>query len=243
MRYIGVAAVAIVVGVLLGGFGPRAEVRDLRRQLQENEEAPCTNQFGRDLAMLMGQGVGRSTSQPLPFDDQPADGDGERSPEEIAAENPVAAEMAREIEEAEAEVEQEIREAVREGLTAEEELDAFRTALELRRAQARAAVREQVDPDDGQWAEIDSAVEDMNDTLIGLGEELADIFAAGEEPTRRDAMEFSADALDALLQAEDRMRGALEDDQLAELDDGALDPFSYIDPALIDVLMELGDLE
>ncbi len=242
MKYIGVAAVAIVLGVLLGGFGPRAEVRDLQRQMRELEEAPCTNQFGRDLALLMGQGVGRSTTQPPPFDEEPGVEGGERSPEAIAAENPAAAEIAREIEETEAEVEEELREAMREGLTADEELDAFRTALELRRAQARAAVREQVDPDDEQWELIDGAVADMNDTLIGLGEELAEIFAAGEEPTRRDAMEFSADALDALLEAEDRMRGALDDDQLADLEDGALDPFSYIDPALIDVLMELGDL-
>ncbi len=243
MRYIAVAAVAIVVGVLLGGFGPRGEVRDLQQQLRALEEAPCTNQFGRDLALLMGQGVGRPGSDPLPFDDEPAGGDGERSPEAIAAENPAAAELAAELDEAEAEAEEEMREALREGLSDEEELEAFRTALELRRAQARAALREQVDPDDEQWESIDGAVEEMNDTLIGLGEELTEMLASGEEPTRRDAMEFTADALDALLDAEDRMRGALDEDQLAEMDDGALDPFSYIDPELIDVLMELEEYE
>lgn len=243
MKYIAVAAVAIVVGVLLGGLGPRAEVRDLKQHIRELDEAPCTNQFGRDLALLMGQGVGRNTSQPLPFDDGTADADEERSPEEIAADNPAAAEMARELDEAEAEAEEDLREAVRAGLSDDEELEALRTALELRRAQARAAVREQIDPDDEQWEIIDGAVEDMNGTLIGLGEELTEMLAAGEEPTRRDAMEFSADALDALLEAEDRMRGALDDEQLGDLDDEALDPFSYIDPALIDVLMELGEFE
>jgi hypothetical protein len=243
MKYVAVTAVAIVVGVLLGGFGPRAEVRDMQERIREIEATPCTNRLGRDLALLMGQGVGRPGSEPLPFDDEPAAADGDRSPEEIASDNPAAAEMAREIDEAEAEAEEEIREAVLDGLSDEEELEAFRTALELRRAQARAALGEQVDPDDDQWEAIDGAVEQMNDTLIGLGEELTGIIASGEDPTRRDAMEFTADALDALLDAEDQMRGALDDEQLADLDDEALDPFSYIDPELIDVLMELGELE
>ncbi len=243
MKYIAVAAVAIVLGVLLGGIGPRGEARDLRDRIREIEETPCTNQFGRDLALLMGQGVGRTGSEPLPFDDEPAPAGGERSPEEIAAENPAAAEMAQAMEEAEAEAEEEVREAVLEGLSDEEELEAFRTALELRRAQARAALREQADPDDDQWATLDGAVDQMNGTLIGLGEELTEMLASGEDPTRRDAMEFTADALDALLEAEDQMRGALDEEQLAELDDETLDPFSYIDPELIDVLMELGELE
>ena len=103
------------------------------------------------------------------------------------------------VREAEAGGEEESRGAVREGRSDDEELEAFRTALELRRAQARAAVREQVDPDDEQWEIIDGAVEDMNGTLIGLGEALTAMLASGAEPTRRDAMEFSADALDALL--------------------------------------------
>jgi hypothetical protein len=243
MKYVAVTAVAIVVGVLLGGFGPRAEVRDLQERIREIEATPCTNQLGRDLALLMGQRGGRSGSQPLPFDDEPMPGGGGRSAEEIAADNPEAAEIAREIDEASAEAEDEIREAVREGLSDEEELEALRTALELRRALARAALGEQVDPDDGQWEAIDGAVEQMNDTLIGLGEELTGMLAAGDEPTRRDALEFTADALDALLDAEDQMRGALNDEQLADLDDEALDPFSYIDPELIDVLMELSELE
>jgi hypothetical protein len=49
-------------------------------------------------------------------------------------------------------------------------------------------------------------------------------------------MEFAADALDALLSAEDNMRSAFDAEQLGDVEDSAIDPFSYIDPAIIDIL-------
>ena len=69
------------------------------------------------------------------------------------------------------------------------------------------------------------------------------MFEEGREPTRRDAMEFAADALDAMLVAEDAMRSSLDAEQLADLPDGALDPFSYVAPELVDVLTRLGAVE
>ena len=53
--------------------------------------------------------------------------------------------------------------------------------------------------------------------------------------------DWGADALDTLVEAEDRISDALNSDQLEELDDGSLDPFSYVDPAIIDVLAALGE--
>ena len=88
--------------------------------------------------------------------------------------------------------------------------------------------------------DIDTAVKDMNTQLMGMADELAAMLENGEEPSRRQAMEFAADALDTMIGTEEAMRAALDEDQIAELEDGALDPFSYIDPELVSVLEGLG---
>ena len=119
----------------------------------------------------------------------------------------------------------------------------LRAALELRKAQSRAALIEGADPDEDQLQDIDDAVAEMNDELMGLAEELVGMVADGDEPTRRDAMEFAADALDSLLTAEDRMRESLDPDQLDDLDEETLDPFSHVDPELMDILLELEGME
>jgi hypothetical protein len=54
-------------------------------------------------------------------------------------------------------------------------------------------------------------------------------------------MEFGADALDVLLSAEDAMRNTLTPAQRAAMDEEALDPLSWIDPSLLDVLAGLGE--
>ena len=56
-------------------------------------------------------------------------------------------------------------------------------------------------------------------------------------------MEFAADALDTLLAAEDAMRGSFDEDQLDGLPDSAVDPFSYVDPDIVDVLAQLESSE
>ena len=79
----------------------------------------------------------------------------------------------------------------------------------------------------------------MNDSLLTLSGELTDMMENGEEPERRQAMSFAAEALDTMLTAEDRFRDALSQDQIDALDDQALDPFSYISPDIIDTLQSL----
>ena len=95
---------------------------------------------------------------------------------------------------------------------------------------------EGADPSDEQLQNIDQAVQDMNDALLSLSGELTEIIEGGEEPDRRQAMSFAADALDTMLAAEDAMRDTLSQDQIDALDDGALNPFSYISPDIIDTL-------
>ena len=96
------------------------------------------------------------------------------------------------------------------------------------------------DLSEAQLANIDAAVETMNASLSVLADELVATLESGEEPSRRDAMAFAADALDTLINAEDQIYDALTPEQREAVEEGAIDPFSYVDPALVDKLGALG---
>ena len=161
---------------------------------------------------------------------------------ELAEANPEAAQLAAEIDAEQANVGSEIADDLNEGFS-DEQLDIARTALELRRAQARAALMEAANPGERQMEAIDDAVHIMNATLMDMADEMVELLESGEEPTRREAMEFAADALDTMLLAEDGMRAALDPDQLDLVDDAALDPFSYVSPDLVELFAGLGAQE
>ncbi|MCO4771467.1 MAG: hypothetical protein KDA24_15650 [Deltaproteobacteria bacterium] len=233
MKQIAVAAVALVLGVILGGLGPRGEVRALEEKMAGmTSDGPCTSTVGSDLAALMSP----RTQQRAPSTRNPL---GDRDPDVIAEESPEAVELVEQMND------EDVGEELAEGVQniPSEELELARTALELRRAQARAVLLEDARPDETQMETIDGAVTEMNDQLMGMADELATMIENGEEPSRREAMEFAADALDTMLVAEESMRAALDADQLGDLEDGALDPFSYVDPELVTVLEGLGAAE
>ncbi len=232
MKQVAIAAVALILGIVIGGLGPRQELRALERKVSDLtlSEEQCRSTLGADLAAFMRNGAGSrparvgSGTNPL----------GDRDPDVLAEENPEAAELAEAIADEQEAMNAEVADSL-EDIPAEE-LEIARTALELRRAQARAALIEDARPDDTQMETIDDAVREMNDSLVGLADELVTMLDNGQEPTRREAMEFAADALDTMLIAEEQMRAALDPDQLGALDDAALDPFSYVSPDLVDLL-------
>lgn len=235
MKYVAVAAVALLVGFLLGGLQPRAEVRSLEDQLSTAEQGECDQgQVGRDLALLLGQG-GEHGARPSP---------GQEAldrPDRIRELDPETARLADEQNEASREAEEELIEELSEmEAPGPEELEIARTALDLRRAQSRAAVVEDTDATNDQLDDLDTAFAEMNETLIGLSEELVDMLADGQEPSRRNAMEFAAEALDAMLVAEQQVEGVFDAEQLAALEEDALNPFNYVDPAIVDTLEGLG---
>lgn len=245
MKHVAIAAIALVLGLILGGLGPRSDMRKLEKKYAAMDDGPCKSTLGSDLATLMGGGFGKDlpNTRPTRNERKPATNAlGDRDPDVIAAENPEAAELVAEMKAGEEEGAEELVEELADGID-EEQLQLARTALELRRAQARASLIEDAEPGETQLETIDMAVNAMNDSLNSLASELTDMINEGVEPTRRDAMEFAAEALDAMLVAEDSMRGALDSDQLDQLEDGSLDPFSYVDPNLVDVLSKLGQPE
>jgi hypothetical protein len=227
VRTVLLACLMIVLGAIAAGVPLRRELRSLQGQLEE-ARSKGRGTLGRDLATLMSRGEGgragpERSAKASPEEPPEAGAEPPPSPPEVPAEESAPAPEP----------------ATR---NRSDEIEAARTALELRRTQARAALVEDADPDDAQLQAFDAATTAMNQRLFALADELEAMLDAGDTPSRRDAMEFTADALDAMLAAEENMRGALDAEQIDTLDDAALDPFSYVDPALLDRLQGL-DLE
>ncbi|MFT4624672.1 MAG: hypothetical protein ACI8PZ_003331 [Myxococcota bacterium] len=232
VRELLIAAGALVLGLMLGGLGPRAEVRSLQVTLDACEQRPCSPEdLGQDLARMFagrpfaGDDSRPSAPRPVPRPELEAEAPDDDGPPPMKA--------PRDDEDPPQEI------GFDEAGLADGGTDAMREVMELRRRQVRAALLEDAAPDDVQLAEIDAAVGDMNDELYAIAEDLAAQVRQGVRPSRRETMEFAADTLDVLLTAEDRMLNSLDDDQLDALDEGAHDPLAWVDPGLVDVFLEL----
>ncbi|MBW1877362.1 MAG: hypothetical protein JRJ84_03275 [Deltaproteobacteria bacterium] len=215
MKYAIAAAVALVVGIVLGGLFPRAEVRELRLQMADWEQQECRTPVGRELATLL-------TRPPLP---QPEPAPVPEGWEEPERDDPTLAPEETDLPEPD--------------LDPEEGIEVMKEALALRRVQARAALLEDADPDDEQLDAFDDAVADMNVALREIAEDVVDRVNEFGEPTRREMMIFAADTLDVLIEAEERMVSTLDEDQMGQVEDASVDPFSYVDPELLDLFAEL----
>jgi len=215
MRYAIAAAVALVVGIVLGGLFPRAEVRELRSQVSELEERECRTPVGRELATLL-------TRPPVP---PPAPAPAPEAWEEPETDEPPPPPGETDVPEPD--------------FAPEEGIEVMKEALELRRVQARAALLEDADPDDAQLGEFDAAIADMNVALREIAEDVVARVQDYGEPTRHEMMVFAADTLDVLIEAEERMVSTLDEEQLEQVEDASVDPFSYVDPALLDLFAEL----
>ena len=118
------------------------------------------------------------------------------------------------------------------------ELDDIRAGLATRARLARQALIDGADPDPEQLAELDASIAAMNADLQVIAEDFVRAHA-DVEPQRGDLMRFAADALDVLIVTEDTFTAALSPEQREALADEALDPLSYVDAGLVDVLAEL----
>ncbi len=191
MRHVVVAAVALVVGLVLGGMPPRAEVRRLEVKVAEQRE--CRPLLGRELI--------RAVRSEAPPSAAPA---GDEKPDD---------------------------------------LEEGRTLLAARRAQARAALIEGADPTPEQLADVDAVVADMNAEIRAIAEDFVErVRELDGPPPRTELYAIAADGLDVITRTEARLRDALGD-RADDVDPDALDPLSYLDPALVDLALELDALD
>lgn len=222
-----VGVFALVAGLVIGGLGPRAQVHALEKQLAEAAECKGS-QMGSELANVFRGRPWEDGEEPrrrvrrirTPEQPEPAEPVEEAKPEGIQIQ----------IGDDQPELDPE---------ELSESLEMAREALELRYTQARAALLQDADPTDEQLEVIDASVARMNDDLVTLARDLAEKVRSGEQPERRETMEFAAETLDVLLVAEDDLRNALTPEQIGRMQDASLDPMSYVDPSLIDILGDL----
>jgi hypothetical protein len=217
MRPLVFAAVGVVVGVLIGAYPASTRIRTLEDRVIELSDRPCDS--GGFAGAVTGMLQGAARPAPVAIDDTDVPDDAPPDGVQVKVGGPPAA-----------------AEPPEDPAVA---LAAAKEALELRRAQARAALVEQTDIDDAQLAQIDAAAATMNDELMSLTEDFAEDVRTNGPPSRRDAMVYANEALNTLITAEDQMNGALTEDQRGMVDDETLDPTSYLDPALIERLQQL----
>lgn len=224
------AVAALVVGLVVGAWGPRGELLRVRSELDElrQKQARCS----RGTA---AQGI----RELLRAEPTAPDGGPERRPGRHARAR------APEPDEAPAGGGAAPQAAPGGGTapqTAEDAEKAAATALDARRAQARAALAEQADLDDAQLAEIDRITDEMNARLKKQVDELVADSVEHGDVDRRQMMDFAAESLDAVIAADDQLRATLPADVYAGVDDEAVDPFSYISGDTITGLSELQDM-
>lgn len=208
------AAVGLVVGLSLGGLGPREELRVSRAETRAAARSGAGSEIARifqgrpfpreaDEAADAVESAPEAALPPDPSD--PPDPPGEDGPD----------------------------------LPDGSSREAMREALALRQQLARAALLEDAQPSEEQLQEIDATFAEMNADLHALASDFVSRFEQGAEPTRRDMMLFAADSLDVLIDTEDRLGAALTEEQVADLSEESLDPLSYVDPSLVDLLGEI----
>jgi len=233
------AGLALVVGLAVGGMGPRAELRAVKTRLDAMQEVDC-GPSGLP-AELAGVLQGRPWQDGTPRDPAPApmpvelpEERNDRPSEERSGDGAQVVVVGDDGEERLLD-DEELAEVV-------ENLDAAREAIEIRNRQAWRALDEQVDPSPEQRVVIERAVEDMNAELVNVADALVQTVQDGQPPERRDMMVFAADALETMIATEDAIYDSLTPEQLADVDAEVLDPTSYVDASVIDVLQAIEDL-
>lgn len=208
-------ACALVVGVLIGASQPRGELLRLRGELSDlrKETAKCRRAgAAAGIRQILNAEAPRADAAPAPGP-TPAQG-----VHIELGEDPAPAEGAAE---------------------GEESLDAALAALDARRAQARAALAEAADLDEAQLGTVDAAVDKMNGRIAAEVERFVAQTLADGELDRRETMDFAAEALDIVIEADDGIRAAIPAEVYATLEDSAVDPFSYLSAEALTALMKL----
>lgn len=233
-----IAVGAFLVGSWVGGLPLRSTIRQLRVDLDERQVAECTDDsVGREIAsVFQGRPWEAGLNGPSPF---------ERVDEPDEPEEP---DEAGEVDEGEDEGDDDAIEwnfdfgdgdEAPEPEDLEEALEMAREAMDIRAAQAWAALDDQAALDDDQLAAFQGAIDQMNDELMASADELIQTVTSGGEPTRREALVFADNILDTILETDDAIYGILDAEQRSAVEDEVLDPLAYVEPSLVDKLMEL----
>ena len=227
------AAVTFVAGMALGGVGPRLQNRYLQEQISELAERECDSGVSNDLRRLLsGSPMGVPTPPPVPPEPAAVPAPAEVSPPTSMKQTDDALNIEWTVdgEPTTSDHLPNVDELANAGLY---------DALDLRRVQAQARLRESAWPDATQQEHIDEAYAQMNEDLSQIAGDFITELDTNTQPSRRELMMLAADTLDTMINAEEEVLRTLDDEQFEAVDPEATDPFAHIDPAILDVLEQL----
>lgn len=227
MKQLGWILLGLVIGFLLGGVQPRAELaveRDQSARLQDDlvkaqsKAARCSG--GRGGALLPGIGSllpeapppaeRREPSRPAPDeDDGPDVSDGPSV--QVVGDDGEAPEFASE----------------------DEAFDAAVEAQQLRAEQSRAALAEQADLDDGELEQVDQIVGEMNDRLAEYADELLVLAESGEDPSPRELLGLTHDVTGILYESQAALEDTVGSDRMPDVDPDAAAVWNYLDLSMM----------
>ena len=223
------AVVALVLGIVLGAWQPRGELLEMRAELDALRAEAARSRRG-DAARSL-RSILRADAPDLAVDGGP------RRATATPAEGGATGEAAAG---AEAGAPADEGAAAATVPPAPEELQAsLRAALDARRAQALAALVEQGGLDDAEADAVDAAMDQMNRELKAEVDAFVAEAVESGEVDRRQLMDFAAETLDIVIAADDRLRQTLPADVYDAVEDGAVDPFSYLSGDTLDGLARL----
>lgn len=213
MRVTTAAVLALLVGVVVGGYQARSELAEVTAEYAQQDCDSSPVQAALVAGMLAGAARNKDNSEASKGDVDamkvepvvtPSSGPG-MSPSvdfEINTEDAAS-------------------------------IDALADIMTIRTEQSREVLVEYADPTEAQLEEFDSVVGEMNDALTQLAVDLGNQARSGSA-TRSSALVLTSDALNIIIDADNQIYSVFDADQLAGIEDAAIDPFSYVDASVLD---------
>lgn len=211
------AALALVLGLFLGGIGPRSQLRRSERDL---EQARTASRDDRAAALPIALGLGSLVAAKgrAPAAAPPrfvvADGGAVTTPAGDA------------------------RPRERGHFPGHDELGTLRTASQVRAAQFRSALFEAGRFNDEARTRFDAEVKTMNDELAKAAGELAAAMADHPKVTPRDMADVGARVLDIYRRADDHFKAGLDDAGKAAVASTDFDLITQIDAGAFETLAD-----
>lgn len=227
MKTVLAAALTLLLGLFLGGLGPRAELRRTRQELaQAREEATRSAGAGLPAALgLAGLAAARDRAQADARKRVPRF----TTPEKNEAPEPPAGER----EPRTGSADDSGNDGGRRRMRLFGDGDGFgaaKAAADLRAAQFRAAFVAEARLDPQRQGALDKTIQSMNAEFARAAGEIAETVAArGKRVTPRDMADVGVRLLDIYRRADDSLKGGLDESGRAALDKTGFDPLTQID--------------
>ena len=225
---IAAAAAGVVLGFVLGGFGPRRQLAEAEREVArlqaEQQRGGGTWRSpvpGLDRILTSPERDSTETGGDEKDEERPlAEADPTEDAPAVAADGGVARRGWRER----------WRRGGREG--AAERYSAFERAASVqrvRRVQSRAALVQQGPLEGEEQVELDQLLGEMNDSLAEYGEEILMLASRDQPPQPRDLLGITHDVTGVLAQAQQRLESLLGPERAAAVEPTALEIWNHVD--------------